>query len=287
MRERPRRSFLYAPADKPDLMEKTARTDADVAIFDLEDAVAPDRKANARDHLRTVTDGVDFGRKELCVRINGRPSDCWLDDLGAAIDTDVDIVRIPMVEAVRDVVTVVEAARQLSATPPEFHLALETPDGIFAGDGIARAARSIPEVTGISFGMGDYARAIGAPSTPERVREFLAHLVTGYASIGGLDPYFTVHTDVDDLEGLRESARLGYELGYVGQAAIHPKQVGIINDAYTPSEEFVEEARALIEEYDSVETDSIVIRGTFLDTAIVERYRSVVDRYDRIREMRA
>jgi citrate lyase subunit beta/citryl-CoA lyase len=137
-------------------------------------------------------------------------------------------------------------------------------------------------VTAISFGIGDYSRTIGAPGTPDRVRDFLSHLVTGYASIGNLQPLGTVHPDIADLEGQREMADKFYELGYIGQVAIHPDQIDIINEVYTPGEELVEQARHLIEEYEAVETDSIVIDGVFLDTAIVERYQNILRRYEAI-----
>jgi citrate lyase subunit beta/citryl-CoA lyase len=283
MVKRIRRSFLFTPGDKPDLMEKAARTNADALIFDFEDAVPKSRKEDARENVRSIVSKVDFSEKEICVRINGLATEYWLGDLRAVIDAGVHTVKLPMVESPQEVVTVVEAANQLTDDLPEFGIALETPEGMLSGKEIATACRDIPPVTMLSFGLGDYSRTIGAPGvTPDRVREFLSHLTAAYASIGNLQPLGAVHSTVNDPEGQWESAEQFYELGYIGQAAIHPDQVDIINEAYTPGEELVERARTLVEEYEAVETDSIVIDGVFLDTAVVERYRNILRRHSAI-----
>jgi citrate lyase subunit beta/citryl-CoA lyase len=280
MVKRIRRSLLYTPADKAELMEKTTRTKADAVIFDFEDAVPRSRKQKARENLREIVPSVDFGEKEVCVRINGLATDYWLEDIQAAVNAGVHTIKLPMVTSAQEVVTAVEATNQLTDDPPEFGVTMESPAGIYSGKEIALACRDIPPVTMLSFGIGDYCRTIGAPGTSERVRDFLSHLVTGYASIGNLQPVGTVHTDIDDLEGQREMAEQFYELGYIGQAAIHPDQIDVINQAYTPDEELVEQARKLVEEYESVETDSIVIDGVFLDTAVIERYKNILLRHE-------
>ncbi|NHN61677.1 MULTISPECIES: CoA ester lyase [Halorussus] len=283
MVQRIRRSFLFTPGDKPELLEKAAGTNADALIFDFEDAVPRSRKEEARENVQTVLSEVDFGEKEICVRINGLATPYWLADLEAAIEAGVHTIKLPMIESPQEVVTAVEAANQLTDDLPEFCVVMETPDGILSGKDIATTCRDVPQVTMLSFGLGDYCRTIGAPGvTPDSVRDFLSHLVTAYASIGDLQPLGAVHSDIDDLDGQRASAEQFYELGYVGQAAIHPDQIDIVNEAYTPGDDLVERARHLIDEYEAVETDSIVIDGVFLDTAVVERYRNILRRYEAV-----
>lgn len=284
MVNRIRRSLLYTPGDKAELMEKAVQTNADALIFDFEDAVPRSRKRDARENLRAFFSDVDFGEKEICVRINGLATKYWLEDLRMAVEAGVHTVKLPMVEHPREVVMAVEAANQMTADVPEFIVTMESPEGIYSGREIAIACRDIPQVTAISFGIGDYCRTIGAPGTPNSVREFLSHLTTAYASIGNLQPLGTVHTDIKDSEGQREMARAFYELGYIGQAAIHPDQVDVLNEEYTPGEELVAEARELIDEYEAVETDSIVVNGVFLDTAIVERYKNILRRVEVINQ---
>lgn len=282
MVNRLRRSFMYTPGDKADLMEKSSHTNADALIFDFEDAVPRSKKELARDNIRSVLSDVEFGEKEICVRINGLATEYWLEDLKAAIDAGVHTIKLPMIEHPREVVTAIEVANQMTSELPEFIVTMESPEGIYSGKEIATVCKDIPQVTAISFGIGDYCRMIRAPGTPDSVQDFLSHLITAYASIGNLQPLGTVHADINDLDGQRERAKQFYELGYIGQAAIHPDQIPILNEVYTPDEELINEARELIEEYEAVETDSIVINGTFLDTAIVERYKNILRRSEAI-----
>lgn len=287
MVNRIRRSLLYTPGDKADLMEKAVHTNADALIFDFEDAVPRSRKRDARENLRAFFSDVDFGKKEICVRINGLATKYWLEDLRTAVKAGVHTVKLPMVEHPREVVMAVEAANQMTDDVPEFIVTMESPEGIYSGKEIATTCRDIPHVTALSFGIGDYCRTIGAPGESDRVRDFLSHLTTAYASIGNLQPLGTVHADITDTEGQREMAQSFYELGYVGQAAIHPDQVDVINEEYTPDEELISEAHELLDEYEAVETDSIVVNGVFLDTAIVERYENILRRAEVISEQGA
>lgn len=278
--DRPTRSTLFAPADDPELMEKAAATDADAVIYDLEDAVARAKKAEARENLAAALAGIDFGGKPVATRIDKLESSYWLDDLRAALDAGVDRVTVPKVESTHDVATVVRTARQLSADLPAFSVGLETPAGLFSGVEIASYCADVPEVAGIGFGVADYCLAIGTPEVSDRVREFFSHLIVGYGSLGGMTanapPYFAI----GDLEGLRAEAERARDVGFSGMSAIHPEQIGIINETFTPSEEEVERARELVAEFDASEKDSIAVDGTFLDTATVDRYREVIERYE-------
>ena len=276
------RSALYTPAEDPEMVRKAATTAADMAILDLEDSVGPDAKPAAREHLRTVVPETDFGAKQVAARINALDTEWWLDDLEAAVAAGVDQVKVPKVEGVGDVRLVVEALRHLGADPPTVALGLETPRGLYAGPAIAEAARDLPEVRALGYGYADYSRAIGAPELLPRVRDFLAEHVIGFAALGGLDPIASTHLDLDDEAGLREAAASAAELGYVGMSAIHPAQVPVINEAFTPSEERVDRARRLVEAFDASDADSMVVEGVFLDVPIAERYRGLLERAERL-----
>lgn len=278
------RSALYTPAEDPDMLRKAATTEADMAILDLEDSVGPDAKPTAREHLRTLVPEIDFADKQVAARINALDTEWWLDDLGAAVDAEVDQVKVPKVESVGDVRLVVEALRHLVADPPSVALGLETPRGLYAGPAIAKAARDLPEVRALGYGYADYSRAIGAPELPTRIRDFLAEHVIGFAALGGLDPIASTHLDIEDEAGLRAAAEAAAELGYVGMSAIHPAQVPVINEAFTPSQERVERARRLVRAFDASEKDSLVVEGVFLDVPIAERYRGLLERVERLQE---
>lgn len=289
MVEQFRRSFLYAPADDLSMMEKTAETDADAVIFDLEDAVHPSRMDTAWENISKIRETVEFGEKEVGVRINGLQTDYWLRDLKAAIDAEYDAIKIPMVEHSWHARTVVETASQLDWGDMEIILTLETPKGVFNGREIAESAGRLTGVTGLSFGLGDYTNAIGAPDYDtdkfnSRIRSFLLQLVAGYSALGNLDPIASAFTNLQDDEALRQAVREANALGFIGQSAIHPDQLEVINETFTPDDEEIETLLDRLAEYEASEKNSMVVDGAFLDEAIVARYERRIARHEAITE---
>lgn len=283
MAARRRRSALFTPADDAEMMRKAATSAADGLVFDLEDAVPEDAKADARANLEDVVPDADFGDKEVATRINAVGTPHWETDLEAAVDAEVDAVCVPMVERADEVHRVADALGDLREDPPVVRLGVESPAGVFAGREIARAGEETGAAS-LSFGVADYCRELGAPSISDRVRAQLEFLVSSYAALGGLEAFASVYLDLDDEAGLRRVAERAREVGFGGMSAIHPKQLPVINDVFTPSEEEVERARRLVAAFDDAETDSLLVEGVFLDTATAERYRELVERYERAAE---
>lgn len=282
MTGRLRRSLLYTPADNRSMMERGAETAADAIIFDLEDAIPDDAVSAARDRIVGVVAENDFGEIEICVRINGLQTGTWLEDTLAAVEAGVDMVVLPMVEQPTHLETAVRVAADAPGPTPEFVPTVETPQGVANADAIAKAARTLPPVTGFSFGFGDYTNAVGATGRPERLRDELEQVTVRAAALGGLAPLATVYQDYADEEGLREAARQARAIGFVGQKAIHPSQIEILNEMFTPSSEEVQQAQRFVDAFESADRDSIVVDGTFLDTAIVEQYRTVIARDEEV-----
>lgn len=280
--DRLRRSFLYVPADDQRKLEKAPTTDADAVVYDLQDAVAEGRKATARENLVATVPDLDVGRTERCVRINPVGSDHWLADLRAALEADADTVSIPLVEEPWQVRTVVATARRLAEERdrpvPEFILILETPTGVFGGREITAACRTLDPVTALTFGIGDYARLTGGDPTADRVREFLAHRIVGYATLGGLQPISSVYPAVDDDERLRAIAREAAEIGFIGQSVIHPDQVATVNEAFTPTEAEVDRAREIVAGFEAAGESATTVDGVFVDDALARRYSQVIAR---------
>ncbi|MFC7157240.1 HpcH/HpaI aldolase/citrate lyase family protein [Halomarina halobia] len=276
MSDRPRRSALFTPADDVDMLYRAAETEADALIFDLEDAVPPDAKSAARENLRTVVPDLTADR-EIAVRVNARRTDYFAADVAAAVDAAADAVALPMVESAADVREAWAALTALTDDPPALRATIETPTGVHAGRDIAAACRETGTVS-LAFGFADYCKAIGAPGTPDRVRERLELLTVEYAAMAGVDPVASVHLDVNDGSGLRRVAERARETGFVGMTAIHPAQLAVINEAFTPEEEELARAERLVEAFDASERDSLLVEGVFLDTATVDRYRRLLDR---------
>lgn len=273
---RPRRSALFTPADDVEMLRKAVGTDADAFIFDLEDAVHPSRREAARENLRAFLPDLDVDR-EVAVRVNGRGTDDFPDDLKTAVEAGADAVALPMVESGRDVREAWAALSTLADDPPPLRVTVETPTGMHAGSEIAAACRETG-VESLAFGFADYCKAIGSPGTPDRVRKRLELLTVEYASMAGVDPVASVHLDIGDEDGLRRVAERARATGFVGMTAIHPAQVGVINEAFTPPDDEVAQARRLVEAFDASERDSLEVEGVFLDTATVDRYRRLLER---------
>lgn len=276
MTDRPRRSALFTPADDANMLRKAAETKADALIFDLEDAVPPDAKEMARKNLRTVVPNLHLDR-EVAVRVNARGSGEFATDIVAAVESGADAVVLPMVESGAEIRDAWSALTALAADPPLIRAVIETPTGMHAGTDIAAACRETGTVS-LGFGFADYCKAIGAPGTPDRVRQRLELLTVEYAAMGGIDPVASVHLDINDDSGLRRAAKRARESGFLGMTAIHPGQIETINEAFTPEPEELAQAKRLVEAFDESPKDSLLVEGEFLDTATVDRYRRLLER---------
>jgi citrate lyase subunit beta/citryl-CoA lyase len=279
----PRRSALFTPADDAAMLRKATRTAADAFVFDLEDAVPADAKTAARENLREVVPDLDTDR-EVAVRVNGVGTEYFADDLAAALDAGADAIVLPMVSSGDDVRTAWGALKEKADDltdrtddPLPLRATIETPAGMWAGREIAAACRETGVVS-LSFGFADYCTAIGAPGTPDRVRERLELLTAELAAMAEVEPVASVHLDVDDEAGLRRVAERARETGFVGMTAIHPDQLPVINEVFTPDEAELAQARTLVAAFDESERDSLLVDGVFLDTATVDRYRRLLER---------
>lgn len=273
---RPRRSALFTPADDAEMLRKAVRTDADAFIFDLEDAVHPAKRERSRENLRSVVPDLDVDR-EVAIRVNGWGTDDCALDLATALDVGADAVALPMVESGRDVRETWAAMQTLAADPPTLRVTVETPTGMHAGGDVAAACRETG-VASLGFGFADYCTAVGSPGMPDRIRKRLELLTVELAAMGDVDPVSSVHLDIDDEAGLRRVAERARETGFVGMTAIHPAQVTVINEAFTPPQDEIELARRLVEAFDATEKDALHVEGVFLDTATIDRYRRLLER---------
>ena len=277
-----RRSLLYVPADRPELVPKALATDADAVVVDLEDAVRPAEKADARAGLTEALAGHDRGGIELFVRVNDRSTEWWADDLRAAVEAGADAIHLPKVESAEGVRALDDRLDALGAADVEAVAILETPTGVFDGRAIAAAIAESSAVTGLSFGAADYARAVGGSPDAGSIRSFLAHRVVGLAAIAGVHPIASAYTDIPDLGGLREAAEAAREIGFVGQSTIHPDQVPVVNEVFTPTEVEVERARELLDAFESGAGGAARVGGVVLDEATIGRFRRRIRRYEAV-----
>jgi len=272
-RERLRRSQLVTPATSFRMIEKAAALDCDSLVLDLEDAVAPSMKAEARENVRRALGSLGFGDKEVGVRINGVTTPYLLDDILALAGLPLATVVVPKVDRAEDVAVVEALLRQLEwrGGPRDVTLQclIESAAGLEAAAAIARAS---DRVVALIFGAADFTADTGIAFSASGLLYPRARLVAAAAAarIQALDH---VHADVGDLDGLRAAAREARELGFHGKWAIHPAQVPVINEAFAPSLDEVRRARRVIEAYESAKRrgeGAITVDGALVDEAMLK-----------------
>ena len=246
---RPRRSVLYMPGANTRALEKAKSLPADSLILDLEDAVAPDAKAQARENIRAAL-VTGFGHREAVVRINGLNTQWGLDDLKAFADTKADAILLPKVESASQIWEVASLLKQFNpASTMKIWAMIETPLAIFK---LPEIASSHPMLEALVLGTSDLVKDLHARHTPSRVETQTALSLSVLAARAHqLCVLDGVHLSLDDEDGLRQSCIQGRDMGFDGKTLIHPSQIAFANQIFGPSLEEIDEARQRITAYEA------------------------------------
>ncbi|MBC7157051.1 MAG: CoA ester lyase [Rhodobacteraceae bacterium] len=299
---RPNRCQLFGPGSRPALFPKMAASAADVIDLDLEDSVAPDDKAAARANVIAATHEVDWGHKQLSVRINGLDTEYWYRDVVDLLENAserLDQIMIPKVGCAADVyavdalVTAVERAKG-RAKPVALEVIIETAAGIAHVEEIAAAS---PRLQAMSLGAADFAASMGMATTGiggTQENYYMLHDGTRHwadpwhwaqASIvaacrtHGVLPVDGPFGDFSDDEGFLAQARRSATLGMVGKWAIHPRQVALANQVFTPSPEQVAEAREILAAMADAKArgeGATTYKGRLVDLASIRQAEGIV-----------
>ena len=241
---RPRRSALYMPASNARAVEKARSLPCDVVILDLEDAVAPEAKAEARAAAVAAVKAGGFGRREVVIRVNALGTPWGVEDLAAVSEAAPDAVLAPKIASAADV----EAySSDLTYAPgTQLWAMIETTRAMFQLDRIAAAAEGT-RLSGFVMGVNDLAKEMRARQTPDRAAflPFLAMTVAA-ARGSGLVVLDGVHNEIDDLEALEAVCRQGADLGFDGKSLIHPSHLEICNRAFSPPPDELAWAQAVV-----------------------------------------
>jgi citrate lyase subunit beta/citryl-CoA lyase len=277
-----RRSILFSPGDQPDLMRKAPGAGADAVVFDLEDAVAPDAKDAGRRAVNEVLTDPDFDPScEVVVRVNPvRPDrETTAEDLRVVLDGDprVDAVMLPKAERAEDVRILDSLLAGRHADLPVLALC-ESAAGILHAEAIA----ATDPVDALAFGAEDLSADIGATRTREGTEVLHARQqVVLAAAAAGVDAIDTVFTDIEETDDLAEETSFALGLGYDGKMCIHPAQVPVVNDAFTPDDEAVAWARRVLEaaaDADAADVGVFRVDDEMVDAPLVARAEQVRDR---------
>ncbi len=244
---RPRRSCLYMPGANARALEKAKALPADTLILDLEDAVAPEAKAEARGAVAAALKAGGYGKRELVVRMNGLDTDWGREDLAMAAQAGADAVLAPKVTSGRDIERL-EAALKSAGAPEALQLwvMIETPLAILNIREIAAAAIGSP-LWAFVMGTNDLAKDFRARLTPDRFAfQAALQLSVAAARAYGLTAIDGVYNDIKNEDGFRAECEQGRDLGFDGKTLIHPSQLEDCNRIFAPSPHDVEQARAVI-----------------------------------------
>lgn len=311
---RPNRCQLFGPGSRPALFPKMAASAADVVNLDLEDSVAPNDKDTAREAIIDATHSIDWNDKTVSVRINGLDTPYWYRDVVDLLERAsdrLDLIMIPKVGNAKDLyavdalVTAIERAKGRKK-PIGFEIIIETAAGAQNLDEIAQAT---PRLQAMSFGVADYAASMGMQVTgiggTQAGYDMLADGEAGseralypadpwhYPIVKmvaacrehGILPVDGPFGDFSDPDAFRAQARRSAILGCVGKWAIHPSQIALANEVFTPSADIVARARAILTamaEAEAAGQGAAVLDGKLIDIASARQAKVVVDQIELI-----
>ncbi len=274
-----RRSRLFIPGNNPRMIQ-TARVFApDLIILDLEDAVGPANKDEARILVKNALKYVDLGNSEISIRVNPLEEGGY-EDINV-INDRVSAIVMPKVESVKDVEAMANALQGIEEPMNrlgeiEIIATIESAQGLLNAPEIAKG----PRVSALAFGAEDYTKDIGGNRTKEGYETLFARsMIVAAAKAAGIQALDTVYSDVNDLEGLYEDTIRSRNMGFDGRSAIHPSQVDVIHRAYTPSAEEIDWAKKVIdalEEGKKAGTGAVSLNGKMIDRPVAKRAEHII-----------
>ena len=283
---RPRRSCLYMPGANTRALEKAKTVPADMLILDLEDAVSPEAKAEARNAVLDAVSERAYGAREVVIRINGLETEWGRDDLAMVVAAEPDGVLVPKVTSGAEICEIDRALTEAGACPTMGLWAMiEMPLAILNVQGIA-AASAATRLTGFVMGTNDIAKELNAVPTPDRCAfqaalglSLLAARAYGLVAIDG------VYNDVENAAGLKAECEQGRTLGFDGKTLIHPAQLATANQVFSPDAEAVAHSRAVIDAFAQPENQGkgvIKVGGKMTELLHLEQARKLVAIHDAI-----
>jgi citrate lyase subunit beta/citryl-CoA lyase len=269
---RPRRSLLFMPGSNARALEKGRNLPADGLILDLEDAVAPDAKATAREMIAQAIAAKGFGGREVLIRINALDSPWWIDDVTMAAKARPDGILVPKISSIEDLSAIADRLTDLGADPAiRVWAMIETSRAVLHAEELAAASRdSEMRLAGFVFGPNDISRETRIRMQPGRalMLPMITHCILA-TRLHGLEILDGPYSDFSNFDGFAQECAQARDLGFDGKTLIHPGQIEACNAIFTPPEEEVAQARKIIAAFERPENAA---RGAIqLDGRMVER----------------
>ena len=280
-----RRALLYMPGDDRRKIEKSTTLGVDCICMDMEDGTAINKKVEARAVISQAMKELNFGDSERCIRINSIGSGFEKEDLASALAAKPDSIVVPKIETAEQVkwvseqIEAYELSNKLNIGSIRLLIGLETAKGILNLKEIAEADKRLEAII---FGAEDYAASVGATRTKEAVEVLYARSAVIVAcAANDLQAIDMVYIDFKDTEGLRAEAEQGAGLGFSGKQIIHPNQVQITQEAFTPSDKAIEYAKRVVESFEASQKEgkgAFALDGKMIDMPLLKNAQKVLDR---------
>ena len=277
------RSVLYMPGINQKAMDKALNLDCDAVVLDLEDAVEVYKKEDSRQLVIRQIENNDYGPRVVVVRVNDLGTKWGEQDVAAVANLPIQAILVPKVSEIRDISRVVDLLNRLGSELPIW-IMVETPLAIININELARQ----PRVTALVMGTSDLVVDLCAEHLEERQnisyalqRSIIAARAFGKKILDG------VHLDFRDLDSLRNVCRLGKSMGFDGKTLIHPDQIPVANDAFSPSEAELDKAKRVIDAWRSAQTRGsgvVEVDGTLVESLHVEEAKRLISFFSEISE---
>ena len=277
------RSVLYMPGINQKAMDKALNLDCDAVVIDLEDAVEVSKKEDSRQLVIRQIENNDYGPRVVVVRVNDLGTIWGEQDVAAVANLPIQAILVPKVSEIRDISRVVDLLNRLGSELPIW-IMVETPLAIININELARQ----PRVTALVMGTSDLVVDLCAEHLEERQnisyalqRSIIAARAFGKKILDG------VHLDFRDLDSLRNVCRLGKSMGFDGKTLIHPDQIPVANDAFSPSEAELDKAKRVIDAWRSAQTRGsgvVEVDGTLVESLHVEEAKRLISFFSEISE---
>lgn len=278
--DRRRFSRLYLPGNSPSLMINAFLHRPDGLILDLEDSVAPGKKPEARVLVRNALRALDFGNAERMVRINQLP--VGLEDLEWLVPYGINLVLLPKCESADQVVTIknrIDEIKLRESVPGDIWIMpiIESARGVVHAFDIASA----PGVVAVAIGLEDYTADLGVRRTSDGAESLYARsALVNAAKAAGIQAIDSVFSDVDDMEGLRNTVLRSRAMGFDGMGCIHPRQIPVIHENYAPDEEEIEKAKKIVIAFKEAQQKGlgvVALGSKMIDPPVVKRAQKTID----------
>ena len=277
------RSVLYMPGINQKAMDKALNLDCDAVVLDLEDAVEVSKKEDSRQLVIRQIENNDYGPRVVVVRVNDLGTKWGEQDVAAVANLPIQAILVPKVSEIRDISRMVDLLNRLGSELPIW-IMVETPLAIININELARQ----PRVTALVMGTSDLVVDLCAEHLEERQnisyalqRSIIAARAFGKKILDG------VHLDFRALDSLRNVCRLGKSMGFDGKTLIHPDQIPVANDAFSPSEAELDKAKRVIDAWRSAQTRGsgvVEVDGTLVESLHVEEAKRLISFFSEISE---